>query len=195
MADSENSTRQCRGCSQTKDISAYPVTRGRIFFRCKACVQAQIREWHERHKERVRAIKIKYSQANRDKSNASARRSYWENRAEDRKRLNAYQREYRNKNPERHRAHLAKRRKQIRIESAHYTAEDVKLLLAAQRGLCAEPTCRVDLKAGYHVDHIMPLCLGGTNEASNIQVLCPRCNIRKHSKHPIDWAQQNGRLF
>jgi hypothetical protein len=30
-----------------------------------------------------------------------------------------------------------------------------------------------------HVDHILPLCAGGNNESSNLQVLCVNCNLGK----------------
>jgi len=32
---------------------------------------------------------------------------------------------------------------------------------------------------GEHVDHIVPLVAGGTNEMSNLQTLCRRCHARK----------------
>jgi 5-methylcytosine-specific restriction endonuclease McrA len=41
----------------------------------------------------------------------------------------------------------------------------------------------------------MPLARGGSNWISNIALACPTCNKRKGAKHPIDWAQQNGRLL
>lgn len=40
----------------------------------------------------------------------------------------------------------------------------------------------------YHPDHVMPLSLGGSNDASNIVASCPRCNLSKSGKHPMDWA-------
>ena len=40
----------------------------------------------------------------------------------------------------------------------------------------------------YHPDHVMPLALGGSNDAANIVASCPSCNMSKGAKHPIEWA-------
>jgi 5-methylcytosine-specific restriction endonuclease McrA len=67
-----------------------------------------------------------------------------------------------------------------------------KALLVKQRGCCA--ICHT--KAGpWHLDHIMPLCLGGEDAAGNLQVLCATCNLRKGRKDPIAFAQSIGRLI
>lgn len=55
-------------------------------------------------------------------------------------------------------------------------------LYIEQRGLCA--CCARPLNGRYHLDHIMPLALGGANVDSNIQLLLPRCNLQKKDKHP-----------
>ena len=33
-----------------------------------------------------------------------------------------------------------------------------------------------------HVDHIKPVSLGGTNDPSNLQTLCERCNLGKGAR-------------
>lgn len=37
----------------------------------------------------------------------------------------------------------------------------------------------------YHIDHIIPLNCGGTNDATNLQLLCNSCNTSKGARHII----------
>ena len=59
-----------------------------------------------------------------------------------------------------------------------------------RRHLKAEPLCRHCAEAGRTtgatlVDHIVPLDVGGTHEASNLQSLCRSCHGRKTlAEHP-----------
>jgi 5-methylcytosine-specific restriction endonuclease McrA len=67
-------------------------------------------------------------------------------------------------------------------------------LFKLQKGKCA-CGCKQQLGNNYHLDHIMPLALGGTNTDDNMQLLRQRCNNQKHTKHPIDFMQQRGFLI
>jgi 5-methylcytosine-specific restriction endonuclease McrA len=66
-------------------------------------------------------------------------------------------------------------------------------LYELQQGKC--PCCGDLLGSDYHLDHIMPLALGGSNTDENMQLLRRRCNSQKHSKHPIDFMQERGFLL
>jgi hypothetical protein len=60
----------------------------------------------------------------------------------------------------------------------------VNAVVARDRGLCA--LCGVsitaELRAARHIDHIVPLARAGTNDLSNLQLLCDRCNGKKSAK-------------
>jgi 5-methylcytosine-specific restriction endonuclease McrA len=86
----------------------------------------------------------------------------------------------------------ARRARRAGAEGFH-TAQEIELLLGLQRHRCA--FCLGSLRGGHHADHIMPLVLGGTDLISNIQMLCPTCNLRKGPKHPVAFAQMHGRLL
>ena len=62
----------------------------------------------------------------------------------------------------------------------------VRRLFKKQDGLCA---CCGKALVRYHLDHIMPLALGGTNTDDNVQLLLPRCNLKKGSLHPNEVAR------
>ena len=70
------------------------------------------------------------------------------------------------------------RRKRVR---GTYTAEDVRRLYLVQAGRCR--SCLRSLAVvGYHVDHVVPIAKGGLNVVGNLQLLCPRCNLRKGAR-------------
>lgn len=54
-----------------------------------------------------------------------------------------------------------------------------------QRDRCQCQSCgKTQEKTNLEIDHIIPLSNGGSNDISNLQTLCRRCNQRK--KHHFD---------
>jgi len=85
------------------------------------------------------------------------------------------------------------KRRALKLNSGGtYAVKDIRLLIETQQSKCVY--CKVELilegKGKYHIDHIMPLFLGGTNYPINLQALCPSCNMRKGKQHPDDYEKK-----
>jgi 5-methylcytosine-specific restriction endonuclease McrA len=71
------------------------------------------------------------------------------------------------------------------------SAEDERDLVAKQKGRCAICGRRLG-KKHHHFDLVIPFALGGTAYKSNLQIVHPACNHRKHAKDPFVFARRNG---
>ena len=94
--------------------------------------------------------------------------------------------------PEKVRVYKANTKARRKAVAGILTVGLVERLLILQRGGCA--ICQKRLTK-YHLDHIMPMALGGLNEDGNMQVLCPRCNQTKSARHPVEFMQSRGQLL
>ena len=47
-------------------------------------------------------------------------------------------------------------------------------------------------EAAFHVDHVVPLALGGQHELPNLAISYPRCNIKKNARSPERFAAELG---
>lgn len=147
------------------------------------------RAYREAHPEQTKASK-KRAREKADPVRMAKHRQKWaESNPEKVKEI---ARNYRINNPEKARAIVRNRQARKKGNGGKHTAEDIEEIHARQKYKCAE--CGVSTKKKRHVDHIMPLKLGGSNGKENLQILCPRCNQRKNDLHPVDWAKKQGRL-
>lgn len=99
-------------------------------------------------------------------------------------------RKYRAENPERVRE-WSQKRSAGRLQRLPWGT--TQKLGRLQKWKCA--ICSRSVKASYHIDHVMPLALGGKHEPANLQLLCPSCNVRKSAKHPVDFMRERGFLL
>ena len=132
------------------------------------------RKWQKDNPDKVAKKSDKWNEANREKNNERCRK--W---AKD--------------NPERIRVIRHTRRARIIGNGGKLSKEIVQTLITLQKGRCA--CCNKSLEEGYHLDHIMPLALGGLNSDDNVQLLTPKCNLSKGTKHPIDYMRGKGLLI
>lgn len=94
----------------------------------------------------------------------------------------AYQRDNVERTRERNRRNL---RKRLVAEGSHTNEEKLRLI-KEQDNKCN--CCGYDLSDGKHIDHIMPISLGGSDYIENVQWLCQVCNSVKADRHPDEWS-------
>jgi 5-methylcytosine-specific restriction endonuclease McrA len=156
--------------------------------------------YYRTNKDKIIDRKKEYIRINREKLLEGMR----EYRIKNKEKLKEYRqnnsaiiaeryRQYSKDNPEK----ISENRRSYRARkyesNGTHTAADIKLLLFIQKNRCI--VCRISIKNKYHIDHIIPLALGGSNDKNNLQLLCPHCNFTKSSKHPVDFMQENGFLL
>lgn len=163
---------------------------------------ARVKQYYQDNKEARKAYIKQWQADNKEKLRIYRKDGYERHKHEK----YLYTQEYRRRNPEKVRqwardAYAAnpdkekakQHRRRARIlasQDGHFTADDVKLQYKSQRGKCWH--CGNKVGDDYHIDHLYPLVLGGSNGARNIVVSCEPCNLSKGAKPTWEW---NGRLL
>lgn len=199
-------------------------TEQRWMRQCKKCLIAASTKWCSEHRERAREHcrnwgkrnyvpapprikKVKWKHYNRKRFQGPPKPSFvwllkkhkilflllcaaeYERRQKKQKENRA---RWKKENPEyfRHKNKVKRARRKGSI--GRFTKLDIDKIYTSQHGICL--ICHVKLK-DYHIDHVMPIALGGSNWPDNLQLLCRECNIEKGAKHPVDFMQEKGYLL
>ena len=203
---------QCKACNSIAAAARYAANPERIKARSAARykanpekLKAYIAEWQTENSEKVKASADARRKANPEKHRAATAK--W-NAANPEKRVviadkwntanpgkkAADTARWRADNPEAERIHKQNRRARERANGGVLSKGLAERLHQLQLGHCA-CGCKQPLGNKYHLDHIMPIALGGPNIDGNIQLLRQRCNSQKSAKHPIDFMRQRGFLL
>lgn len=176
---------RCELCRQAKEIHdrAY-----RAANRDKRL--AYLARYNVENAERIKASMAAYRAANPEKVRAAINRWYAANsvrvraanaeyQAEHLEQKHIYQAKYQANHPEVRRANQQTRRARKRGQWVEYV--DHVVVWQRDRGICHICDEPADL-AKWHLDHIIPLALGGEHSYANTAVSHPGCNGRKGAR-------------
>lgn len=146
-------------------------------------------EYRAMHRATAKANSVAWRLANTERSRATVKA--W--RAANPEKALAIFTAWREANPEAKRVYEQNRRARKLANGGRLSRGLIGKLLKLQRGKCA--CCGEPLGKDYHMDHRMPLALGGENIDSNMQLLRATCNLSKSAKHPVEFMQSRGFLL
>lgn len=200
--------KNCKKCGEVKPTTEFSKAASKpdgLQCYCKSCARLVQAKWQTANAGKVRAYSEKWVAANPDK--AIAGRAKWRTSNPDKAKTASANwrvanmdkhREYTAKwyaaNPDAGRIHRQNRSARKREAGGRLSAGLAAKLFKLQRGKCA-CGCGQPLGDDYHLDHRMPLALGGANEDWNMQLLTATCNLQKSTKHPVEFMQQRGFLL
>lgn len=194
MCDS-NTSRVCGKCGQSD---------WRKSGECGPCARIREANKYAKNPEKYKAKHARWYAKNVEKKSEIAK-TY---RQKNLERVRAKERQYRTENPEKRREsgrrwdqenqdirkiHKVNRRLRESCKGQKLSTGLENRLFELQGGKC--PCCGQPLGSDFHLDHIMPLALGGSNTDDNIQLLRATCNSSKHAKHPVEYMQSKGFLL
>lgn len=181
---------------------------------CKECKSREDKVYRQAHADKQRAYQKVYRQSHinerraydRDyiRSHAEGRRArdqahaehiyekQREYRAAHAEEISIWRRTYRLAHIEKERAITRNRHARKKSNGGIHTEADIQKQYANQKGKCYY--CQKKVGKTYHVDHVIPLSRGGSNDPSNLVIACTVCNARKYNKLPHEWPE-GGRLF
>lgn len=183
----------CTVCKTKKDLFEFGKQKGSktgLRSACKKCHTEKAKLYVANNKEKVQAYKKSHYLENREHIRNQCK-AYRAINLDFCKSINA---QWKRENSDLVRVYNQNRKAKKRMQAGLISKDIVKKLMVLQSGKCAN--CATDLHdSGHHLDHMMPIDLGGLHADENLQLLCPTCNLRKYNKDPIAWANENGRLL
>lgn len=177
MSDSHSTVRFCPRCQAETERYANG--------NCKPCARKNALDWYLAHPEHSKATRV----ANTERTKATKAAWYTANH----KKVRALAATWAKANLEARRV-VNQNRRAKKLENGGVLSKGLtEKLFKLQRGKCA--CCGLPLGKDYHLDHKMPVALGGPNIDDNMQLLRKRCNLQKCSQHPAEFMRSRGFLL
>lgn len=179
MADNEQDRKKARARAYSKayrkanpEKARASVKRWREANKDKEKVSAK--RWREANKDKLKEKRKAYVEANKGKINSQKRAHWQKHRDKNLVRLKIYRESHRED-----RCALQSKREAVKKE-AMLPSTDLKVIkkLYEKRARMSEKDDTL-----YHVDHIIPLSIGGAHHQDNIRIITAKENMEKKNKY------------
>ena len=175
--------KRCTKCGSVKPLSEFYKCSGNhdgLKGMCKICVKQQHAQYYIEHHEEYKVHMRSYYREHIDEYKVHDQ-EYYQQHVEERR---AHIREYGTSDVGRAVDKAAKHNRRIQGGS-QLTGAVIRDVVEASNGVC--PYCGKSFKEG-HMDHIVPLSRGGTNDRDNLAYVCASCNLHKHTMTVEEFA-------
>lgn len=163
--------KRCTKCDLEKSEEDFYLFRGARCAACRQCKSDYTKLWYKKNREKIR------ERQRNDYKNSNG------------KYLQATK-EWQKNNPEKAAIIRKLIKARRRCATGSYSIDSINHIFLRQNGCCNY--CKSEIKTKYHIDHIIPIKLGGNNYPLNIQLLCPSCNFSKAAKNPLEYEKHIG---
>lgn len=197
-------SKRCPQCGQIKDVGEFyrnKTRRDGFTTYCKECIKENAHDYHQRNKEACRERLNKWRAENKEYVRERDKKYREENPDVEFKKQYKYRETHKEqlylkgkKYREEHREYFyeknAERKELMKItDDGTVTNEYLEFIYHEQNGKCMYCGCDLN-ESGKHLDHIIPLSKGGKHTCTNIQWLCPTCNLSKGDKLEEEWLKK-----
>ena len=156
--------------------------------RCKSCDKQYAAKYYRNNREKIKARSAEWKRKNYVHSDNPLQIKY---HTEEERRLAANERarRWRRNNPEKARAigraNSARRRAGGLVSTESRRRNEWEILVSAYGHNCLHPDCTES--ENLHMDHVVPLAVGGEHGLHNLQILCQFHNIQKGARNSNDY--------
>lgn len=200
-------SKACSRCGVEKCASEFNKKLDKLTSMCKSCLKEVRAESYKRNPESQLKAATDYYRKNKDKVLVKAKARYSSNpekyvsavlarKESDKvafnKRFMECQKLRNEKFPEKEKTKNHNYRAKKKYNGGVLSKDIIPKLRLLQKTRCA---CCGSKFVRFHLDHIVPLSVGGMNSDDNVQLLCQTCNLQKGKKDPVEFMQSKGFLL
>ena len=200
-------TKICTKCNTEKELILFcrkQSSKDKLRSECKSCEK----DYRSRNKDKIIKNKKIYYQENKNKLLEISCKYQTEYRKNNAEKLKEYNLKYKQTNKQKikdnHSRYMqtaegkaskrnSNHKRRALIKKSNILGKDIIELKIKQNNRCY--WCSTSIAKTYQIDHYIPLSKGGEHLIDNIVLACPHCNMSKHDKDPIDFANKLGRLL